>query len=434
MAGISPAVLLVLALALPARAQDVAGPAADQAPPVAQPKPPDAPQASEMPWLLRWMLQPVRRGMLVRLPIIDTDPNRGITGGVMPIWVVQEKDGPRIEHIHAPSLTYNANFGVTPTYRYYYYPAIDEALQLRLSINRYEKEGMFQYEDRSFLQTNFDVYSRFQYNVDASQRFFGFGPDSPEAAESNYKEDFLMYRVTAGHPLWLGSDWRLHAGSHLQAQKVLNGPLAGLPGTDDEFPNLAAQDHRQQVHELRATLDYDTRDNPVTTTEGAYEAFFVEHAIKGFASAYDYGRYGWDGRYFKPWRWKVPTVTAAQGFFQQVTGDAPFWAQSSLGGKYSLRAYGEGRYVDRGVAAVNVEQRFQVFSARMAGVTTEFELAPFAGVGEVFGSPRRVARRYARPVFGGAFRAVARPQVVGSVDIGVGREGVKAFMDINYSF
>ena len=33
-----------------------------------------------------------------------------------------------------------------------------------------------------------------------------------------------------------------------------------------------------------------------------------------------------------------------------------------------------------------------------------------------------------------ALRAVAKPQVVGSIDFGIGREGLAAFMDINYSF
>ena len=61
-------------------------------------------------------------------------------------------------------------------------------------------------------------------------------------------------------------------------------------------------------------------------------------------------------------------------------------------------------------------------------------LAPFIGLGEVFDNPQVAAARYARPVVGAAIRAVAKPQVVGSVDFGMGREGLSVFMDINYSF
>src|SRR5437016_6135398 len=64
----------------------------------------------QTPALLRWMLHPLDRGMLISLPIIDTNPNRGVTVGVMPIWVLKQKSGgERIEQIFAPSLTHNSN-------------------------------------------------------------------------------------------------------------------------------------------------------------------------------------------------------------------------------------------------------------------------------------------------------------------------------------
>ena len=81
-----------------------------------------------------------------------------------------------------------------------------------------------------------------------------------------------------------------------------------------------------------------------------------------------------------------------------------------------------------------MEQRFTFYKAKMADVSTEFEVAPFVGLGTVFDRPETMQGRYARPVVGTAVRAVARPQVVGSVDVGVGQEGVAVFMDINYSF
>ena len=105
-----------------------------------------------------------------------------------------------------------------------------------------------------------------------------------------------------------------------------------------------------------------------------------------------------------------------------------------MGGKYSLRAYGDGRYADRGTATLNVEDRIKLYEAKTAGVTTEIQIAPFVGLGEVFDNPQVAAAKYARPVVGSAIRAVVRPQVVGSVDFGVGREGLSVFTDINYSF
>ena len=184
---------------------------------------------------------------------------------------------------------------------------------------------------------------------------------------------------------------------------------------------------------MRVTLDYDTRDHAVTTSRGTYLLTFAEASVRGLASSDSYQRYGLDARHFLRWKRKGH-VTAGSVRYEQLQGDAPFWMLPSLGGKYSLRAYGSGRYLDKGSASANVEHRWTFFEEKMAGVTTEFELAPFVGLGTVFDEPSRLARRYARPVVGAAVRAVARPQVVGSIDFGVGREGLTVFMDINYSF
>lgn len=393
-----------------------------------------APAQDETPRIVRWMIKPLRRGMFIRLPIMDTDPNRGVTIGVMPIWVLQGETDDRIQQIHAPSLTYNKNFQIIPTYRFYYYPQEDATLVTRASYSKYEREALAEYEDGSIFGTDFDVYGRLQYNVDAGQRFFGFGPDSSKTAESNYREEYTQYKLGGGMPLYHGSAWRLRYNKHYQSGRFTEGSLPNLPDFALSFPGQLSRRY-QQINENRFSLDYDTRDHGVTTSRGLLLKTFAEYSVRGFESQYDYSRYGLDARWFRPWESDKDKVFAIQAKFEQLLGPpAPFWVQSRLGGKYSLRAYGDGRYIDRGMAAVNVEQRFKVYEAKTAGVTTELQLAPFAGVGEVFDHPNRAAARYARPVVGAAVRAVAKPQVVGSVDFGVGREGLAVFMDINYSF
>lgn len=390
----------------------------------------------ETPPVLRLIIHPLRklRGMLITLPIMDTDPNRGVTGGFMPIWVLQEKDSDRIEQIHAPSITYNRNFLWTPTYRYYYYPQEDAALVMRGSLSRFEKEAMGHYEDGSILGTDIDALLRVQYNVDAGKRFFGIGPATSRHAEANYKEEYYELRVAGGSPLRKDSKWRIRGSNHLQSERIMNGPLPGLAGFDTLYPGVAPVKFRQS-DEWRLNLDFDTRDHASTTSRGLLFQTFAETSVKGLASQFDYNRFGVDTRYFHKWPKERAQVTAVQYHYEQLTGSTPpFWLLPRLGGKYSLRAYGEGRYTDRGMMFANVEQRFTLHTVKMAGVTTEFELAPFAGAGTVFDYPGRYSNRYLRPVVGSAIRAVAKPQVVGSIDFGVGQEGLAVFMDINYSF
>ena len=396
---------------------------------------PKVPPKEEVPLALRWLLHPLKRGMMLNLPVVDTDPNRGVTYGVMPIWVLREKDGDRIEQIHAPSLTYNHDFGPTPTYRYYYYPQTDAALVLRGAVAKFEHEVLVQYDDSSFKDTEIDLSLRAQWNRDAGQRFFGRGPNSSKYHETNYTEEYIQYLASVGAPITPGSHWRAHISDWFTADKISDGPLKGLPAFSATFPKSSvAASGREGIHVLRLTVDYDTRDQALTTSRGAFLQTFAGFSAKDLGSEEDFSRYGLDARYFFPWNEEHKTVTAAQVRFEQLLGNAPFWLQSRMGGKYALRAYGDGRYTDRGILVGNVEQRITFYKAKMADVWTEFELAPFVGLGNVFDHPGAMLSRYSRPVVGTAVRAVARPQVVGSIDFGVGQEGVAVFMDINYSF
>ncbi len=387
----------------------------------------------ETPLALRLILQPIKNGMFVRIPVVDADPNRGLTYGVMPIWVLREKNSDRIQSIYAPSLTYNHHFGINPTLRYYAYPETDATFSARASAGKYEHEVFAQYEDLTPLDTNIPIFIRSQWNVDAGQRFFGIGPNTPQSRESNYKEDYTQNQLSAGLPLLADSKWHAHLADRLTSAAVTDGPLPRLASFSQSFPGLASNGH-MQANEVRLSLDYDSRDHNVTTKRGAFLETSMDYSIRGAASSYDFNRYALDGRAFYPWPISEDFVTTAQVKFEQLYGNAPFWLMPSLGGKYSLRAYGDGRYVDRGMAVANIEQRFTVYKAKMAGVTTELEVAPFMGLGTVFNTPEQMSARYGRPVFGGAVRAVARPQVVGSVDVGMGQQGVAVFTDINYSF
>ena len=391
-------------------------------------------EQDQTPASLRWMLKPLKRGMFVRLPIIDSDPNRGITYGVMPIIVLQGENDDRIKQIHAPSLTYNKDFKLSPTYRYYYYPEEDAAFVGRISGAKYENEVMAEYTDHSLFGSPYDVLARVQKNRDAGQRFFGFGPDSAKDGEANYIQDYWLYNWAIGVPLRPESPFRTRLSQRYISSRILNGPLPGLPTFQSSFPQQFAT-QAQQTAETRISFEYDTRDHVVTTTQGVYSQVFAESSVRGFLSEYDYERYGGEARWFVAVPEHPAQVIALQGRFEQLLGQTPpFWILPSLGGKYSLRAYGDGRYIDRGTATFNIEDRIKMYEARTAGVTTEIQFAPFVGLGNVFDTPQEATMKTIRPVVGAAVRAVARPQVVGSVDFGVGREGLSIFTDINYSF
>jgi hypothetical protein len=410
---------------------------AQEQPPPQQPTeaPTSIPSQNETPWFLRWMLHPNKRGMLVNLPVIDTDPNRGTTGGVLPIWIITEKNSERIEQMHAPSITYNKVFKINTTYRYYYYPDSKSALILRAAASSSkERELLVDYATPSFLDRDIDFAERVQYNVDRSNRFFGEGDRTRKIDESTYTDNIIHNNLTVGIPVVPESKVRVHWSNHIAGKRVYGANIPNIPDITTRWVGAAAN-HRQTVNESQFMIDYDTRDDATTTSTGYFVRASAGGSLKGFISEFDFMRYSFDARNFHRWADRPKWVTASRFYYEDLFGQGvPFWLKPKLGGKYNFRAYGDGRYIDFGTLNYQVEHRMIFYSEKMAGVTVDVEAAPFVGFGSVFNHLEHAVIRSMRPVYGIAMRAVARPQVVGSVDFGWGDEGMAAFVDINYSF
>jgi hemolysin activation/secretion protein len=99
-----------------------------------------------------------------------------------------------------------------------------------------------------------------------------------------------------------------------------------------------------------------------------------------------------------------------------------------------LRGYGEGRFYDRDSFSTSAELRRTVFSFDAVSTRVDVELAPFVDLGRVFSRASTLPFEQLHHVFGVGFRGIARPFVVGKVDVGYGSEGVAVFTGLNYPF
>ena len=128
-------------------------------------------------------------------------------------------------------------------------------------------------------------------------------------------------------------------------------------------------------------------------------------------------------------------VTAIRmAYNQTLGGDVPFLERSILGGKNSLRGHGDNRFIDSSYVLVNIEERIRLFRYRLFNVNTDWEIAPFLDLGAVARNLLDVTTRNLVVNPGVGFRAVVRPNVVGRVDIGFGKEGVAIFTTLGYPF
>ncbi len=396
---------------------------------------PAGPGEDPPPLALRLIVRPLDRGMLIRLPLIDTDPNRGFTFGFLPVLIVNSAKEDRIQSMHAPSLTYNPTFKTNFTHRYYYYPTKESTLMVRGAISQVlERELFVQYDNANVFGGNEEAGIKAQYNADASNRFFGVGPTTSKRAAANYLLKTLIVDGYYGMPIYKGSNWYWTVEHRLIGNKVADGPIKSIAGVTTLYP-AAVPARFHQTSAFKAFITYDTLDSAITTTRGTYAESFAETSQRTLGSEYVYQRFSVDLRHFRRTSDDDTFVTAGRVKFEQVIGDGvPFFLLPYLGGKYLFPAYGDGRFTTQGVLAAVLEERVTLFRLKTGGVLTKYEVAPFAGLGSSFDTPGRMTSRYARPLVGVGLRAVAPPQVVGSIGLGIGQEGMNVFMDINYPF
>ena len=218
-----------------------------------------------------------------------------------------------------------------------------------------------------------------------------------------------------------------------------NGGVESLPEMVDDYPELALQVTRRRVDAfLRGHLIYDTRDSVAATTSGSFAEAFIGAGDMRVERDQSYYRYGAEFRRFLPGKrgrdGEPNFITGGYVKFEHLIGDVPFWLQPQMGGRYLHRGYGAGRFVDRGLIVFGAEERIHMGTIPGKRMPVSVWLDPFVGYGTVFRKPGLMQVKYMRPVYGVALRLISRPQLVTSAEVGIGQEGAKVFLDINYSF
>jgi hypothetical protein len=367
----------------------------------------------------------------VYLPAPSSDPNSGVTVGVLPVFLFVD-DKEVVRHILAPSLTYNQIFKMTTTMRYYWYPR--KGAQL-FALGSYALETnrrlAFRYEDPEFFAHWFNFKFDYNWAHDGSYRFFGMGPQSPAGNQTNYTLRDQHLQVHTGLNFW--DEYRLIFTQRLRAANVVNGAIDSLPQITGFAPRPIGVEDRRTIFAQRATLQYDSRDLAVAPVRGHFFSLFFEGA--GHAGGDTrYERMGTDLRGYYPLR-NNRFVTGWRFEMEGENGeDVPFYEQSLLGGKDSLRGYGDARFVDRNRLSYTLEERIRFYRLNAFNVNVDFEVTPFYEAGTVAGRLSDFKSEKLHHVAGVGFRSVVRPSVVGVVDIGFGDEGLALFVGIDYPF
>jgi outer membrane protein assembly factor BamA len=322
--------------------------------------------------------------------------------------------------------------------RIYSYASGDEQYSVVAGIKeRVEREFDAEYQMGRLREGRWSINYSLVYDRDGTTRFYGIGNQTRAGDQTNYTDQQEFGQVEVG--LNFNHTWQLLYTLRLQSVDVLPGTLNDVPSIDTRFPQLLGT-NKEFLNRL--SLVYDTRDDLTVPTRGMKWVLYVGASAKnGLVNDSSYSEVGIDGR--GAWPVAPDTVLAAHASLRYLptVNDIPFWALSSIGGGESviggeqpLRGFGAGRFYDRDSFSATVELRRKVFSFDAVTTVLDIEVAPFADFGRVFSGTSTNPLDHVHEVVGVGFRGIARPYVVGYVDVGYGTEGAAVFTGLNYPF
>jgi Omp85 superfamily domain len=417
------------------RAQTPPGDPSSSAP--AGPIPVADPPVEKKKGLSRWF-NPAT-APFIPVPEIAVDPDSGTTLGLIPTWVKTDENH-NVSRIIAPDILYNPYFGFGVHARIYSYASSDEQWSIVAGIKeRVERKFDGEYQIGRLRDSRWSITYSLIYDRDGTPRFYGIGNNTRETAETNYTSQQDFGQIQAGFNI--NHMWQLLYTARFQVIDVLPGTLNDVASIQTRFPSITGLG-TDKLMLNRFSVVYDTRDDPTIPSHGMKWVVYGGAAAKhGIINDSMYSEAGLDARGF--WPVATDTILAAHLSVRYLPSahQVPFWALSSVGGGISdiggeqpLRGFGAGRYYDRDSFSTTVELRRKVFSFNAVTTNLDIEVAPFIDLGRVFGKSSTDPLGQLHQVYGVGFRGIARPFVVGYVDIGHGSEGAAVFTGLNYPF
>ena len=369
----------------------------------------------------------------IPLPVIASSPNEGITYGALTAFLLHnERD--EVSTLIAPQINLNNNFGTTLTVFGAFYPTPDRSWEFNISKStEVNQDYELKARDSTFFDKKLEINLFLFAFTDGSARFFGFQSASARGNETNYADEEVGVNLSLGYPITDGL--QLIVGNRLKSVSIMEGAIDNLPYirerfTEEEVPWLGGF----TVHAQKLGIAYSTVDSRDMPTTGTLARASVEISSPVFGSSVGYRHYEVEAKKYLPLD-GGRFITVGRLAYNQTLGDnVPFLERSILGGENTLRGYGRNRFIDSSYLLCNIEERIRLFRWAVFDVTTDWEVAPFLDLGTVMETFPEVSSKSFEFNPGVGFRAVVRPNIVGRIDIGVGREGPAVFVGLGYPF
>lgn len=365
------------------------------------------------------------------IPAVSTSENDGNDAGFIVPILVTDPSGD-LKYLVAPMFVVNSILGARGTLNIFRYDSGGRETRFVASYTEeIERKVVFGYTDPAFWKGQYAYKVGASFFKNATSRFFGIGPDTPETNETNYTA--REFRANWQFGVHVNEVTQLAIGERFREVRVQRGGT-DLPFSREQFPNVDGMEGASILGH-RVTFLYDTRDNLASPTDGTQVTAYAEldQNLRNGTNPVYY-RYRLELKKLLPSQSKRAILVVRAELQTTFGKQVPFYERSSLGGQNNLRGFGEDRFIDDHLVVLNVEQRLHVLRMRIVNVVAEFEVAPFVDMGKVFSTFRTRQFKDYEVTPGIGFRGMVRPSIVGRVDYGYSDEGGAVFAGLDFPF
>jgi outer membrane protein assembly factor BamA len=369
----------------------------------------------------------------IPLPVIATSPNEGITYGALTAFLLHNKKD-EIVTLLAPQVNENNNYGTTGSLYGAFYPSAERSYEVNFSKStKVNDDYELKLRDQTMMDKKLEINAWLFAFSDGSARFFGFQSNSSKDGETNYADREAGFTSSAGYPILPNT--QVVVGERFRKVRITQGAVKSVPYLQNVYPkNEVPGSDGFRTHAQMLSLVYSTLDSATIPTSGLRATASAEVSARGLGSGEDYNHYAVEVKGYLPVDDGRFISVGRLGYNQTLGEKVPFLERSVLGGETTLRGYGRNRFIDSSYLLCNLEERIRLFRWEIFDVRADWELAPFLDLGGVMKSLVEVDGNAFEFNPGVGFRAVIRPNIVGRVDVGFGKEGPAVFVGLGYPF
>ena len=205
----------------------------------------------------------------IPVPEVATDPNGGVTYGVLPVWLFTD-DKDEITSILAPDINANSTLGPGGNFRYLAYPSSDTNWYAVAGAQEtIARDVDIDYQTGRQHKKWCSFEGRFFFEKDPTERFFGTGNHSHEGNQSNYTTKQLYGEAIFG--INFTDKLQLSMMERPRYVRIEDGGFTSVPSIFKQFPHQKGLNGGSEVLS-QWMLQYDSRDSvdiPRSGTLGA---------------------------------------------------------------------------------------------------------------------------------------------------------------------